>query len=211
MIDVREDQVLPRTMANEYARTKAIAEQIVDRAHAQGLQTISIRPRAIFGEGDQALMPNLFEVNAKLGVPLFRNGQALMDVTYVDNVVHALLLCMRAPDSCLGETYNITNGSPRPFLSILRAIFEASGIPLKTIKLPYRTLVAVAGMLEWAADKWFPQKKLTLTRYTLSVLAESQTLSIDKAKRELGYAPIVSVEEGISRYGRWVKERGTWK
>jgi nucleoside-diphosphate-sugar epimerase len=209
--DVREDQPLPTMFANEYARTKAMAEDIVHHAAAAGLSTITIRPRAIFGEGDQALMPNLFDVNAKFGVPLFRKGQALMDVTYVDNVVHALLLSMRAPETCIGQTYNITNGSPMPFLTILTAMFSACGIPLRTIRLPYRMMFAVAGALEWLASKWMPNKKLTLTRYTLSVLAESQTLSIEKAKRELNYTPVVTVSKGIARYGAWVKERGTWK
>lgn len=206
-LNVREDEPTLRKFANEYARTKQQAEQIVDAAYVRGLDTITIRPRAIFGEGDNALMPQLFDVNQRLGVPLFRGGQAQMDVTYVDNVVHALMLCMDAPAQCLGEKYNITNGETWTFITLLQRIFAASGVELHVRRMPYRLIYVLASTLE----RLIPARRLTLTRYTISVLAESQTLSIEKARRQLGYEPIVSVEEGIARYGAWVKGRGHWK
>lgn len=205
-LHVQEDEPPLRKFANEYARTKQLAEQVVDAAFAKGLPTITIRPRAIFGEGDHALMPNLFDVNRRLGVPLFYGGRALMDVTYVDNVVHALLLCMEAPAKCLGQAYNITNGEPLPLLTILQRIFAASGVELRVRRLPYRLLFLLATILE----RVVPARFLTLTRYTISVLAQSQTLSIEKAQQQLGYEPQISVDEGIARYGAWVKERGHW-
>jgi nucleoside-diphosphate-sugar epimerase len=207
---VKESDPLPHTFANEYAHTKQLAEQLVDAAHLEGLPVITIRPRAIFGEGDQALMPNLFEANAKTGVPLFNHGRALMDVTYVSNVVDALLLCMTADERFLGQKYNITNGEPRPFIAILEAVFQASGVPLRTKPLPYGVFFGLAGLLELVAKVIAPSKKVTLTRYTVSVLGKSQTLSIEKAKAELRYVPSVSLDEGIRRYGQWVKERQSW-
>lgn len=202
---VREDHPLPKTKVNFYAQTKWLAEQVVDEAFQQGLPVITIRPRAIFGEGDNALMPKLIAVNERIGVPLFNDGQNKMDITYVGNVVHAIELCLLTEDKHLGQKYNITNGETVKFKELLEYTFSHMAMPFKTLRLPYSVLFQLAGVLEWTHAKLLNYKEPTLTKYSVSVLAKTQTLNIDKARQELGYEPQVSVKEGIHRYVAWYK------
>ena len=72
------------------------------------------------------------------------------------------------------------------------------------IKISYKTAFTLAAILE-GISKLFYSKRTYSTKYTVSVLSKSQTLSIDKAKEELGYAPKVSIEEGITKFVDWWK------
>ena len=202
---VKEDHPLPEKKVNFYAQTKWLAEQLVDDAFHQGLPVITIRPRAIFGEGDNALMPKLIAVNERVGVPLFNDGQNRMDITYVGNVVHAIELCMYTDAKNLGEKFNITNGETVQFKELLAYTFAQMDMPFKQLRLPYSLLFQLAGVLEWTHAKLLRYKEPTLTKYSVSVLAKTQTLNIDKARQQLGYEPQVSVTEGIDRYVRWYK------
>lgn len=204
---VREDQTLPKEMVNYYAKTKWLAEQEVDRAFSEGLPIITIRPRAIFGEGDNALMPKLIAVNEKVGVPLFNGGKNKMDITYVGNVVHAIDLCLFTDESNLGKKYNITNGETIEFYDLLANSFKKMGKPFRKLQLPYGLLFGVAGVMEWSHKHLFNYKEPMLTKYSVSVLAKTQTLNIDKARLDLGYVPLVSIEDGIERYATWYKQQ----
>jgi len=204
-LNVTEDTAFPRKMVNDYALTKYLGEQEIDKAFTKGLPVITIRPRAIFGEGDNALMPRLIRVNQTGGIPLFNGGRCIIDITYVENVVDSLLLCMNTGCENLGQKYNITNGEPMALIEILDKVFKGLGVPFNKRNLPYVPLLRLAGVLEWTHRYFLKYKEPVLTKYSVSVLAKSQTLNIDKAKKELGYIPSVSVEEGIERYINWYK------
>ena len=62
---------------NAYAKTKQLAEQSIQQAHNQGLFTLTIRPRGIFGPGDTTLLPRLLRASDRTGVPLIRQGKGL--------------------------------------------------------------------------------------------------------------------------------------
>jgi len=197
---IKETDPLPKSFANHYAATKWLAEMAVDSV--QGLETITIRPRGIYGPGDTVLFPRLLRANLKKGVPLFNNGEAIIDITYVDNVADALILCVEAGDHCLGKKYNITNDDPQVLYSLLEKVCDATGHPLNTISIPFGIGYAIAALLE-GASSIFPIGEPLMTRYTLGLLAKSQTLDITAAKRDLNYAPKVSIEEGIQRFAKW--------
>ncbi|WP_262677595.1 NAD-dependent epimerase/dehydratase family protein [Paenibacillus sp. J5C2022] len=205
-LNVAEDSPLPRKAANHYAATKRVAEEIVQQAHIEGLPAIIIRPRAIFGPGDTTLLPRLIRANDEGGVPMFRGGRIMMDLTYVDNVVHALLLCADAPESALGAAYNITNQEPVILLEVLERLFRVLDKPLKRRKVPYPLAYGLAGLLEWKARLLGSEKEPLLTRYSVGALGRHQTLDNTRARNALGYMPQVSVEEGIVRYAEWWKQ-----
>lgn len=205
-LNVRENDPLPKKFVNHYAHTKYLAEQEIDRAYSRGVPVITIRPRALFGPEDTTILPRLIEVNKKRFVPLIDGGRAKMDLTYIENVVDALLLCMDSPETTLGKKYNITNGETVIFREVLERLFQKMGTPMKTKEISFGRAMKLAGILEWTSKYILLGKEPLLTKYTVSVLGKSQTLNIDAAREELGYSPKVSIEEGMVRFVEWWKE-----
>lgn len=203
--NVKESDPLPKKFVNHYAETKFLAEQLIDEAFEKGLALITIRPRAIFGPGDNAIIPRLIKTNEEKFIPLINGGRNLLDLTYVENVVDALLLCMTSPENTLGQKYNITNDEQWPFIELLTEAFQALNLPFRSKKMPYQFMFRLASFLEWFAIRFQKGKEPFLTKYTVSVLSKTQTLSIEKAKKELGYRPNITVKEGIRLYAQWYK------
>lgn len=204
--NVAEHDPLPRRFANAYAQTKYMAEQVAFQACQAGLPLIIVRPRALFGPGDTTIIPRLIRANEKGFVPLIDGGRALLDVTYIDNAVDALLNCLRAPESALGKAYNITNGQPIRFRELLDLLFHKMGKTFHGRPIPYRLALLLAAGMEGAAVLRGGGKEPLLTRYTVGVLAKSQTLYIGAAQKNLGYVPHIRIEEGIDRFVQWWKD-----
>ena len=167
------------------------------------MPAITLRPRAIFGPHDKTLFPRILRASKDGGVPSFSNKNPFVDITYVDNVAHALWLAINAPLSCFGQKYNITNGEPASLQYILRLLFNELSIPWKTRNIPYPLAYLAAWLSELKGS--VTGKEPSLTRYGVGVLTYAQTLSIEKAKRELNYRPIISLNEGIRQYAHWLQ------
>ncbi|MDN4494848.1 NAD-dependent epimerase/dehydratase family protein [Ureibacillus aquaedulcis] len=202
-INVKEDSALPNPAVNNYAKTKRMAEEVVDEAFNHGLPTITIRPRALFGPGDNAIIPRLIKTNQKSGLPFIDGARILTDITYVENVVDAICLCLFSDERTLGKKYNITNGEPMYLNELLEKVFLLLGQPIKKKEMKYETILLAASFLEKTYRLFNIKKEPIITPYTVTVLAHSQTLNIDAAKTELGYKPRISVEEGINKFAEW--------
>jgi nucleoside-diphosphate-sugar epimerase len=206
-LDVREDALLPQRSANEYARTKLLAEAEIDRASARGMPVITIRPRAIFGEGDNAILPRLIDRLERGRLRIIGDGKNITDLTYVENVVDALLLCIESPSSTLGKKYNLTNGEPMPLWPLIERLCGALGYEFPRRQISYSLALWLAGVLEGISLLLPGQPEPFLTRYMVGVLAKSTTLDISAARRDLGYQPRFSVDEGFERFvHRWQKD-----
>lgn len=201
--NVREDDPLPARQVAAYADTKRLAEQVVDEAQAAGLATITIRPRAIFGPGDGTIFPRLLRQVARGRLRVIGGGANVADFTYIDNVVDGLLLCAHAPAHALGRKYNLTNGEPQPLWPLILKLCADLGYPPPKGRVPLGAALALAGGLELAYTLLRRRTEPPLTRYTVRMLALDATLDISAARRDLGYAPAVSVEEGLRRFVAW--------
>jgi nucleoside-diphosphate-sugar epimerase len=189
-----ESAPYPRTWMSVYSHTKKLGEDLTNEARDRGLQTVILRPKAIFGPGDRALLPRLLLASRQGRLPQVGDGRNLVDLTYVDNVVHAVCLALTA-DRAIGRTYLITNDEHVPLWELIRDVLRRLGASAALRARPYRLVYAVAAMLELKA-RLFGGEPL-LTRYTTAVLGRTQTYDISAARRDLGYAPLVSVAEGV--------------
>ncbi|MBY0123844.1 NAD(P)-dependent oxidoreductase [Bacillus sp. S/N-304-OC-R1] len=204
-LDVKESDPLPETFVNHYARTKHLAEQEIDQAFRDGLPVVTIRPRAIFGPGDNAILPRLVKVCEKGMFPKIGNGSVEVDITYVENVVDALILCMNSGEHTLGQKYNITNGVRVNLYEMIEDVMSRLGKSFSYKSISFRKAFFIAKVLEYFSTVFLGGKEPILTRYTVSVLSKSQTLNIERAKKELGYEHRVSIEEGIQHFVDWWK------
>ena len=194
----------PKHFEAYYSETKAKAEKAVLAANGPDLATVSLRPHLIFGPGDPHLIPRIIAA-AKAG-KLKRIGTKTItvDVTYIDNAAQAHLdaadrLDIGTPPA--GKAYFLSNGEPVelwPFIA--RVLAEAGAPPVtKTISAWKARLAGrVMEVLYWLLP--LPGEP-PMTRFVASQLSTSHWYDISAARRDLGYAPKVSVEEGLKRLG----------
>lgn len=192
----------PAHFEADYPATKAEAEKAVLAANGPDLATVSLRPHLIWGPGDPHLIPRIL-ARAKAG-KLRRIGDnpVTVDVTYVDNAADAHLLAADrlAPGSAVaGRAYFISNGEPVELWAFLNRVLADAGVPPVTksvsvwkAKLAGRVLERVYRTLRLRAEP-------PMTRFVASQLSTSHWYDITAARRDLGYVPAVSVEEGLKR------------
>jgi nucleoside-diphosphate-sugar epimerase len=203
--NVKETDPLPEPVSN-YAATKILAEQELDEAFAKGLATIAIRPRAIFGPGDTVIFPRLIPQLQSGRLPILGDGENIVDLTYIENVVDALLLCAESPINTLGKKYNISNGEPVKIWKLVERICAELNLQPPKRKISYRTAKAVATVLELIYTLIPTHPEPPLTRVSVSMMANSTTLDITAARQELGYHPKVSVDDGVEKFIKWWKK-----
>ncbi len=185
----------PHHFTSVYALTKKLGE---DRVHAAAtdMQTVIIRPKAIFGPGDQALLPRLIAAARQKRLPQIGDGRNLVDLTYVENVVHALLLAAESP-TAVGKIYTITNNEHVPLWTIIQTVLQRLDLSTSLRQIPLHVALGAASLMELRAA--LTGKEPLLTRYSALILARTQTYDISAARRELGYTPQVSLADGIER------------
>ncbi|PGS55379.1 NAD(P)-dependent oxidoreductase [Bacillus sp. AFS041924] len=199
--NVKESDPLPSKYSNYYAKTKHLADLIVEDAMAKGLPAISLRPRQIFGPFDHTIFGRFIQINESGGIPLAHKGQVLMDFTYIENVVDLIVACMDADDAFNGEYYNITNDQPIYLIDVLKQLFSALNKELHTKNISPKLLSFIASNSELIAK--MTNKPPKVSKHIANFLSYDYTLNIEKIKNDLDYAPKVSINEGIKRYADW--------
>lgn len=200
-LGITEDQFDPGNRLNNYIRSKIAAESLLARAHAQGriAELIMLRPRGLIGAGDTSVAPRLLSAYQKIGVPLFGGGKNLVDLTAVENVACALRLSVQAAHA-EGQVYNISNGDPRPIKDLLEILFQQLDLPPKYRAASPTVFYGLGAVLEGICKLLPKQPEPPLTRYTVTTIAYAQTLDITAAQTDLGYRPLVTVEEALAAF-----------
>lgn len=198
--DVAETFSPPARWITEYARSKWESEQRVRAAADARFGTLVLRPRAVFGERDNAILPRLLAVAERGWFPLVHGGEALIDVTCVDNLSQAVAAALEADVRADGRAYNISNGAPVRVRELVTMLFDALARDVRLVPIPRRVALALATVAEAAANLRPGRPEPRLTRYGIGVIGYSQTLDITRARTEMGYVPAVSVAEGLSQF-----------
>ncbi len=194
--DVDETYPLAPNSPYPYAATKAQAEMLVREGNAPGFETIILRPRFIWGPGDTTLLPTI-EKMAKSGQWMWVNdGQAKTSTTHIANLVHAIGLALTKGRG--GEAYFILDNGVRPMKEMIAGIaHNALGMSLPDKSIPSWVADAVGASCE-AAWTVLPLKgEPPITRFSAMILSRDSVLKDDKARADLGYSPVVSVEDGL--------------
>ncbi|MDC0302706.1 NAD-dependent epimerase/dehydratase family protein [bacterium] len=198
---LNEDAPIEGPALNHYIATKRVAEKLVRDSNQK---SITLRPRALFGPGDQTLFPRILRANQKGRFPLIGGHDPLMDCTYIENAVDALLLASEAPDEYEGKIYNITNDEPILRSELFTKLFEEVEMNFNPRIIPLTVAKALASLLELGSHGFtMGRVEPLLTRYTVDVLSSGQVLDVSRAQRELGYDPKISIHQGLEEFGSW--------
>jgi 2-alkyl-3-oxoalkanoate reductase len=197
-----------RPFRDPYPQTKAAGDQAVQRMiRADRLPAVIVRPDQIFGPGDHLHFGRMADrLRAGKGV-IVGTGDNALPLVYVDDVVQGLLLALD-DDDAVGEAYNITNDRPLTQAQLLRAIARAVGAGPPRLHLPYRALYAAGYLAERVAALAPSSRRPPVTRLGVAFAGTDNRYAIDKARRELGYAPRVDLDEGVGITARWYMAAG---
>jgi nucleoside-diphosphate-sugar epimerase len=195
--DLAEDAPYPKRFTSAYSWSKKIGEDLVNAAARYGLETIILRPKAVFGPGDTSLLPRLINAARQGRLPQIGDGNNEVCLTHVDNVVEALCLARDASGEALGRTFTITGGECANLWTVIRHVLESLGLPNRLRRVPISVALAAAGVMEARAA--LTNREPLLTRYSVQILARTQTYDISAARRFLRYAPVISLSDGIEQ------------
>jgi nucleoside-diphosphate-sugar epimerase len=203
------DESLPLTTncPSPYPLTKAIAEREVLAANSPELRTVALRPHLIWGVGDPHLVPRVL-ARARAGrLRIVGSGRNRVDMVHVENAVDAHLLAEQALQKCnplgytfgpAGRAYFITNDEPVVLWDWINGLLAALGKPPVTRAVSLRTASAIGTVCEtlWRA---LPLKgEPPMTRFIAAELAKDHWFDLTAAKRDLGYAPRVTMAAGTA-------------
>lgn len=201
-LNISENDFDDSNRLNYYIESKILAEKEIKAT--RNIPYVIIRPRGLFGIGDTSIIPRLIKANRKIGIPLFNNGKNIVDITCVENVALALRLAIESKKA-VGNTYNITNGEPREFKEILEELFNKIDEPPKYLRINLNFMYGVSSIIEFIYKMFHIYKEPMITKYNICTLGYSQTLNIEKAKKDLNYKPKMTLSEGIEKYAEHYK------
>ena len=193
-----------------YAKSKVMAERMVLAANSPDLATCALRPHLIWGPGDPHLLPRLLASGRKRQLKRVGDGANLVDISYIDNVADAHILAagnLVENGTARGKAYFISQGVPVNLWQWIDELFAMMDTPQVKSVISFAMASRLGLVLEAAYGLLRLNREPRMTRFLAEQLAKSHYFSIDAARRDLGYVPVVSTEEGLRRTVQWLKSR----
>lgn len=191
-----------------YTKTKVEAEELVLRhVRDQQLPGVVLRPGFIYGPRDRTVLPRLLERLKKRQVKLFGSGEQLMNNTYVGNLVDAIGRALAQPVAP-GSVYNITDPRLVSKKTFIATVAELAGYPVPKGRVPLGLAGVLVGVSEGVYRGLGKKEAPLLSSARYKFLGLNLDFCIDKARRELGYAPPDSFEESMRTTIDWFRGQG---
>jgi nucleoside-diphosphate-sugar epimerase len=196
LVHVDETAPLRPDSKAPYPATKARAELAVRAASRDSFETVVLRPRFVWGKGDTTLLPEMVKTVEAGKFAWVGGGRNVTDTAHVDNVVEGLILA--AERGRAGEAYFLTDDEPVVFREFVTAMLETQGVEPPDRSLPAWTAAPLARVAETAWKLLPLSGEPPMTKFRAWILTQECTIDITKARRELGYAPLVTHKQGLA-------------
>lgn len=188
---------------NSYERSKAAAEKHVLEIASAGAPIVVVRPEFLYGPGDLHVL-GLFRAVATKRFFFVNGGRSYCHPTFIDDGVRGMMLALEKGRA--GEVYQVAGEKSVSFHQFIATMAEAMAVEVPRLSLPRPLVYAGASVLEIAGQ----MTGITppLTRSAVDFFSTSYRFSWEKANKELGYRPQVSLVEGLQRTVAWYRENG---
>lgn len=197
LVEADERTALRPSAPAPYAATKARAEIAVLGASREGVfETVSIRPRFVWGKGDRMLLTALAENVSKGRWAWIAGGRHRTSTTHVDNAVEGLV--RGAERGAPGNAYFVTDGAPVVFREFVTDLLATQGITPPDRNVPEPVVRAVMELGERAWGLLPLPGEPPVSRFALWIASQECTLDATKARTQLGYAPVTTISDGLA-------------
>jgi nucleoside-diphosphate-sugar epimerase len=144
------------------------------------------------------------------------DGTNLVDITYVENAAEAHLLAadalakggavsQAASPSPAGKAYFISQSEPVNCWQWIDDVLALVDLPPVRKSITKHAAIRLGRAFEIAFGLWGLSSEPPMTRFLASQLSTSHWFEIAAARRDFGYEPRVSTEQGMNRMGEWLR------
>ncbi len=196
LVQVDESHPRPARPVGEYARTKGLAEDLVLAADSARLHTVAVRPRLVWGPGDTTILPAIVQAAEEGRFAWVDGGHYLTSTTHVLNACAGIVCALDRGAG--GAAYFVTDGPPVELREFMVALAASRGVDLGDRSVPHWLVAALAAGAE-AAWRVLPLRgSPPVTRTFVALSGHEMTVDDSRARRDLGYAPVVTREDGLA-------------
>ncbi len=192
-----DETMAPRDVGLPYNSSKLRGEALVWQAAAGGLPVTVVRPASIYGPGGRAFVTDIVALLRQRIMLLVDGGRAPGGFVYVDDVCRAMLLAASA-ECAVGEAYNLSSTDGTTWRDYTGALARALSLPAPWLHMPFRAAMALAAAAQFPHTAGLPGRPL-LTRHAVYLLSRDQQYSTLKAREQLGWIPLIDLQQGVSR------------
>ena len=189
----------PARAHGEYSRTKAEAELLALAADSPEFRVGAVRPHIVWGPGDTQLVERVLARASRRRLPLLDAGAALIDTTYVDNAVSAIVAALRRLEQIHGRALVVSNGEPRPVGELLAGICAAGGVPAPSWTVPGRLARAAGSLVEKVWTRAALAEEPPMTRFLAEQLSTAHWFDQRETRQLLDWTPAVSLDQGLAK------------
>lgn len=206
--DGDESLPYPDRFLCHYAKSKVMAEKMVLQSSTRGVNSCALRPHLIWGPGDPHLIPRIIERGKKGMLKCVGDGNNLVDISYIDNVAHAHILAaenLSGEKNCVGKAYFISQGEPVNLWGWVNELFKHLNMEPVKKNVTFNMAYGIGALLESLYKILNSNNEPRMTRFLAEQLAKSHYFSIERARKDLGYEPLVSTEQGMKHLIQWLE------
>lgn len=196
--DIDETFPYPEKTPFLYSETKKEAEIRVLKANQPvDFETISLRPRLVWGPNDTTILANLLELVDGGQFRWIDKGRVQTSTCYIENIAYAAQLALNRGKG--GNAYFITDDQTSTVHDFITKLLATANRKPSQKNVPAWVAKSMARMVEFVWKTLRLKKKPPITRFAAAIMSCNCTLNIDKAKSDLNYSPLVTVRDGFKR------------
>ena len=203
--DITEEHPWLLWPRDPYVTSKQRGERLAREAHGNGIEVVVLRPGGLYGPNDHVTSAPLFAALERGRLPLVDAGRHVMAPAFVDNLVQAIWLAATTQANTGGNAYNIADDGRTTWREYLGWASEDLGCQPPTLSLPSAIALPLAAVTEDLSRWMFPKRMPPLTRYRIRAVMADSHYSCQRARAELGYAPMVTTRDGLRRTVAWYR------
>ena len=196
LVNATERHPFPTRPAGTYSQTKGDAERLALSLDAPDFAVVAIRPRFVWGRDDTTALPYLVEVATSGQLAWIDGGHYRSSTTHIANLCEGIDLALDRGRG--GEVYFITDGAPEQFRTFITRLLASQGVAAPDKVVPRWLLRGLAAVGDVLADVSRGRIKPPITLQQFATSAVEVTLDITKARTELGYYPVITIDAGLA-------------